>query len=148
MSFFRKACLSTAFYGDDIGQPTSLQFEQGMLQSICKQRQVTLRTFGDVVEFLKGADGVRAILPLTILLVRQCLTIPVTSATAERSFSTLRRLKTYLRATMGQERLNHLALCNVYREDLYDLDLAHVVDSFICQHSLRRSTFALAKDMQ
>ena len=33
------------------------------------------------------------------------LTIPVTSATAERTFSILRRLKTYLRGTMAQKRL-------------------------------------------
>ena len=35
-------------------------------------------------------------------------------AECERSFSTLRRLKTYLRATMGQERLVGLALLNIH----------------------------------
>ena len=34
------------------------------------------------------------------------LTIPLTSATAERTFSTLRRLKSYLRSTMTQKHLN------------------------------------------
>lgn len=33
------------------------------------------------------------------------LTLPVSTATAERSFSVLRRLKTYLRSTMRQDRL-------------------------------------------
>ena len=37
-------------------------------------------------------------------------TIPVTSCECERSVSVLRRLKTYLRSTMGQERLSGLAL--------------------------------------
>ena len=36
--------------------------------------------------------------------------IPATSCSAERSFSALRRLKTYLRNTMGQERINSIAL--------------------------------------
>lgn len=49
--------------------------------------------------------AIRAILPLIVALVRLCLTIPVSSATAERSFSTLRRLKTYLRSQIGQARL-------------------------------------------
>ena len=31
------------------------------------------------------------------------LTVPMTSATAERSFSALRRLKSYLRSTMSQK---------------------------------------------
>ena len=38
------------------------------------------------------------------------LTIPMTTATAERSFSALRRLKNYLRTTMTQQRLNHIIL--------------------------------------
>ena len=40
-------------------------------------------------------------------LVRLLLTIPCSNAEAERSFSSLRRLKTYLRNSMNQERLNH-----------------------------------------
>jgi len=36
-------------------------------------------------------------------LVRLLLTIPCSSAEAERSFSSLRRLKTYLRNSMGQQ---------------------------------------------
>ena len=36
-------------------------------------------------------------------------TIPVTTTTAERSFSVLRRIRTYLRATMTQQRISNLA---------------------------------------
>ncbi|KAJ8939579.1 hypothetical protein NQ314_011074 [Rhamnusium bicolor] len=39
-----------------------------------------------------------------------------TTATNERSFSTLRRLKTYLQNTIGEDRLNGLALLNIHRE--------------------------------
>ena len=41
-------------------------------------------------------------------------TLPVTTASAERSFSTLRRLKTYLRSTMSSERLTSIALLNIH----------------------------------
>ena len=40
--------------------------------------------------------------------------LPVSVAECERSISTLERLKAYLRATMGQERLNGLALLNIH----------------------------------
>jgi hypothetical protein len=40
------------------------------------------------------------------------LTLPVSSAYAERSFSSLKRLKTYLRSTKFQERLFALAILN------------------------------------
>ena len=42
--------------------------------------------------------------------------IPATSCTAERLFSSLRRLKTYVRSTCGQERLSTLALLHIETE--------------------------------
>jgi hypothetical protein len=44
------------------------------------------------------------------------------SATAERSFSVLRRLKTYVRLTMNNDRLSSLALMHIYRDFSVDLD--------------------------
>ena len=43
-------------------------------------------------------------------LLRMYLTLPVASATSERTFSALRRLKNYLRSTMKQDRLNNCLL--------------------------------------
>ena len=45
----------------------------------------------------------------------QIMVLPVTTCEAERSFSALRRIKTYLRSTMSQERLSGLALLNVHQ---------------------------------
>ncbi|KAK5863147.1 hypothetical protein PBY51_000198 [Eleginops maclovinus] len=42
-------------------------------------------------------------------LLRLMLTIPATSTSAERSFSCLKRIKTFLRNSCAQERLSHLA---------------------------------------
>ena len=56
----------------------------------------------------------------TILCIM--LTMPVTSATAERSFSVLRRLKTYVRSTMNNDRLSSLALMHIHRDFSVDLD--------------------------
>lgn len=49
-------------------------------------------------------------------LLQISATLPVTVASSERSFSTLRRLKTYLRNKTGEERLNGLALLNIHRD--------------------------------
>ena len=40
----------------------------------------------------------------------------MTSATAERTFSTLRRLKNYLRSNMSQERLNHTIILHTCKD--------------------------------
>ena len=53
--------------------------------------------------------------PNIFTLITILLTLPVTTCTSERSFSTLRRLKTYLRNTTGTTRMNDLALLNIYR---------------------------------
>ncbi|KAK3916625.1 52 kDa repressor of the inhibitor of the protein kinase [Frankliniella fusca] len=42
--------------------------------------------------------------------------LPSSVATSERSFSTLRRIKTWLRSTMNTERLSGLALLNIHRD--------------------------------
>ena len=51
-------------------------------------------------------------------------TLPVTSCSCERSCSTLRRLKTFNRTTMLEERLNGLAFLYVHRQVPVDLDVA------------------------
>ena len=45
------------------------------------------------------------------VLLQLYLTIPATTATAERSFSALRRVRTYLRSTMTEKRLNKVCCC-------------------------------------
>ena len=63
------------------------------------------------------------------------ITIPISSASCERSISTLRNLKTYLRNTMVQDRLNGLALMHAHRE--MELDLEKIVDLFANLHPRR-----------
>ena len=70
-------------------------------------------------------------------LLHLYLTIPLTSATAERSFSTLCRLKSYLRSTMSQKRLNHLILLHTHKKSTTNLDL----NDFISKNSRRVQFF-------
>jgi len=47
----------------------------------------------------------------------------MTSCEAERCFSTLKRIKTRLRSTMGEDRLNALTMINIENEMIsYDVD--------------------------
>ena len=64
--------------------------------------------------------------------LRIYLTIPMSSATAERTnFSTLRILKNYMRLTMTQKRLNHVMLLYIYKQKVDQLDLKEIAKSFI-----------------
>ncbi|PWA49684.1 hypothetical protein CTI12_AA479530 [Artemisia annua] len=62
-----------------------------------------------IMEFTKKMD----MFPNVLLAYKILLTIPVTVASAERSFSKLKILKSYQRSTMSQERLNGLAIVSI-----------------------------------
>jgi hypothetical protein len=63
------------------------------------------------------------------------ITMPVTTATAERSFSVMRRIKTYVRATMLTERLSSLSVLHAYKH--WDLDTENIIDSFALKKKRR-----------
>ena len=78
-------------------------------------------------------------------LIKIFYIIPVTTATAERSFSALRRLKTYLRSTMSQERLNHTMLLHVHKDRTDQIDIMNVA-TLLCRgwrHTVVRSFVCL-----
>ena len=54
--------------------------------------------------------------------------VPSSTASNERSFSALKRLKTYLRATMLEERLTGLALLHIHQDIIVPID--EIIDRF------------------
>lgn len=70
------------------------------------------------------------VFPNICIVLRILLTVPVTVASGERSFSKLKLIKTYLRSTMRQERLTNLAILSIEREVAKTLDYATLIDDF------------------
>ena len=66
---------------------------------------------------------------------------PATSATAERSFSMARRIKSWERSSMTQRRFNSLAILNSYKELVDDLNLLEVGNEFVAKHDSRKLVF-------
>ena len=59
----------------------------------------------------------------------------------ERSFSCLRRLKTWLRSTQSQKRLNHVVVCHVHKDELDSVDNLKLMAEFAWKSPQRRSMF-------
>ena len=78
-------------------------------------------------------------LPSIHALLRIFATIPVSTATAERSFSALKLLKSYLRATMSEQRISALALCDIHSD--LDVKTESIIDRFAVKN--RRLKFNL-----
>ena len=70
-------------------------------------------------------------------LFQVALTIPVTSCSCERSFSCLRRVKTWLRTRMTQERLDDLAVLAIERGTYTTCTDDELVTAFNCMKKRR-----------
>jgi len=70
------------------------------------------------------------VFPTIKKLLQILSTLPVSVASAERSFSTLRRLKTWLRSRMSEDRLSALCLLNVYNKINILDQIDHIIDIF------------------
>jgi hypothetical protein len=57
-------------------------------------------------------------------------TLPVSTATAERTFSVLKCMKSYLRSSTGEERLTRLALAYTHHDSDVDKTVDLLVDLF------------------
>ena len=70
----------------------------------------------DLVTFMQSLDSSRGKLLSEISTLGKLLVMPVTNAVSERSFSALNWVKTYLRSTTGDSRLNHLMMLHVHKD--------------------------------
>lgn len=78
----------------------------------------------------------KTLYPNLYQLLKILAILPVSTASAERSFSTLRRLKTYLRNSTSENRLVGLALLNIHRNICTTDDM--VLDKFANSGRARR----------
>jgi len=96
----------------------------------CAAGDTSTLSASDIIRCI-GKSPVRAMIPDVLKLCKLYLVNPATTATAERSFSLLRRLKTYLRSTMTQERLNHCLILHLYQDRVDNLNMKKLVNEFI-----------------
>ena len=89
-------------------------------------------SLGGIFNYLKTlSSAARSIYSEILTLVELILVMPATNATSERSFSALCRIKSYLRTTMSQQRLNNLMVIFIHRDSLDEMNLEDVADEFI-----------------
>uniref|UniRef100_A0A8I6WNY7 HAT C-terminal dimerisation domain-containing protein n=1 Tax=Hordeum vulgare subsp. vulgare TaxID=112509 RepID=A0A8I6WNY7_HORVV len=88
----------------------------------------------EILNFLKRHDC----FPNASIAYRVLLTIPVT---AEKSFCKLKLLKSYMRTTMTQQRLNDLATIALESEVLEKIDYEDIIEDFISKNTARMRMF-------
>ena len=76
-----------------------------------------------------------------IHLMKIMLVMPATNVSGERSFSALRRLKTYSRSTTTEKRLNNLLILHVHKDHTDDIPLPEVLNDFVSRGERRFHVF-------
>ena len=90
----------------------------------------------EIFEFDKEMDSY----PNVSIAYRILFTMPVTVASAERSFSKLKLLRNYLRSVMSQERLNGLATLCIEKRLLDEIDIDTII-TYFASRTVRRNCF-------
>lgn len=80
--------------------------------------------------------------PNLVISIRIFLTLPVTVASGERSFSKLKIIKNYLRSTMGQQRLSDLSIISIEKELAENIDVSNIVKTFALKKA-RKANFTV-----
>ena len=129
-------------YGSDL-HAANLKMQLEMLSDHISGNNIDIF---DVKKYLQElAPAVKAVFSEVVLLMKLILILPATNATSERSFSAMRRVKSHLRSTMGQERLNNLMVLHVHKEYTDNIVLIDVANEFISKCPRRQSVFGKFK---
>ena len=102
-------------YEIDLPSPDQIPAEMRRWNRIWENKPAAPCTLMDA---LKECD--QDVFPNRHVLLRIGCTVPVSSAENERSNSVVKRLKTYLRSTMREERLSSLALMQIHQNVAVD----------------------------
>ena len=94
-----------------------------------------------LIVFREMEPSLRRMFPAVKNLIRILLTSSANSCEAERFFSALRRLKTWLRSTMTQTRIDHVAICHVHRDIMKEMSSQDIAEEFVRANDVRCSVF-------
>ena len=112
-SFEQEFGFMTNFYGADLNTDNL----RTQLETLKVNLPAGVSGIKDIIKYVRNLTQVqRDLLSDICTVIKLILVMPTTNAVSERSFSALRRVKTYLHATMTQERLNHLKVCIVHKD--------------------------------
>ena len=88
-------------------------------------------TVHDLIQLLQKLDYSRKVAMSEVIKVAKILLVmPATNVISERSFSAMKRVKTYLMSTTTDSRMNHLMVLHVHKERVDSTNLTDVANEF------------------
>ena len=124
-------------YSDDLPNPDVIDLELKLWKR--KWSEVEKSDCpASLAKAIKCCDKLK--FPNIFTLIKIGCTLPVTSAECERSFSAMRRLRTWLRSTMISDRLSSLAIMNIHRNVEVDYKETAKLFFTLCPRKIQESS--------
>ena len=134
-----------SFYGDDVNT-LQLEAQLSLLAPTARAMGFDVDSFNvhHLIKMFQQLEESRiSAMSEVLLLCKIFMVMPATNAVSERSFSALKRIKSYLRSTASNNRLNHLMVLHVHKDKLDKLDLVKVANDFLARVNCRRQVFGV-----
>lgn len=123
-------------YKDDI-DPVQIRTEAFSVSTMFRETSCT--NFSDVFEHIQSLPPTKlTLIPNIVTIIQLILINPATSCTPERSFSTARRLKTWLRSTMTTKRFNNLAILSTHKDLTDTINFIDIGNEFAAKYDARK----------
>jgi len=98
-------------------------------------------SISSICDIMNAFPAAKQTMPQLNRLLKWYLTIPICSATAERTFSAMRRLKTWLRSKSSPTHLNNIMFGNIHKSRIDSLNISEIAKEFVNANDSRRKYF-------
>ena len=101
----------------------------------------TVTKISTLCEVMNTMRDSKDCLPQIHKLLKLYLSVPLGSATAERTFSVMRRVKSWLRSNTSPNSLNNMMFSNIHKERMDEVSVLDVAKEFVDVSEQRRMFF-------
>ena len=137
---FEELKFVTEFYKDDLNKEQLRT--QLTVMSVNLPTDTSPHNLNAILKYLREiSDAQRSLKSDVCKLASLVVVMPATNASSEHSFSALRRVKSYLRATMTQTRLNNIMILHVHKSLTDQMNLVDIGNEYVRESSHREGLF-------
>ena len=119
-------------YADDVNF-SELNYEIARFNWLVQSSRTAFQSDGTALDVLQSLTKYRLCesTPSLFLCLKLYLTVGVSIASCERSFSKLKLIKSYLRSAMGESRLSALAILSIESDFVEMLSFEDIISEFV-----------------
>ena len=133
----------TQFFNADFDK-SLLKTQLELLRCMDIEKSGQSITFHDIHKHFQSVPHSQVLLLSQVaLVVKFVLLMPATNAVSERSASAMRRIKSYLRTTMTQSRMNNIMVLHIHRHLTDSIDHIRILNEFVSANDDRRKNIGL-----